>query len=46
MELAFAAQRGAARIEFRDVEVNAALDPSWFRLVRAPVSSAPGEPRP
>lgn len=46
MELDFASQRGTARIEFRDVEVNPALDPSWFRLVRAPVSSAPGEPRP
>ncbi len=46
MELDFAFQKGGALIEFRDAEVNAALDPKWFRLKAAPVSSAPGEPRP
>ena len=51
MELDFAYQKGGALIEFRDAEVNAALDPKWFRLTqsnpRTPrVSWAIGEPRP
>jgi hypothetical protein len=46
VELDFAFQKGGALIEFRDVEVDAALDPSWFRLNPARVSSAPGEARP
>jgi hypothetical protein len=46
VEFDFAYQKGGALIEFRDAEVNAALDPTWFRLSPAPVSSAAGEPRP
>jgi hypothetical protein len=46
VELDFAFQKGGALVEFRDAEVNAALDPSWFRLNPARVSSAPGEARP
>lgn len=46
VELDFAFQKGGAVIEFRDAEVNAALDPKWFRLKGTPVSSAAGEPRP
>jgi hypothetical protein len=46
MELDFAYQKGGALIEFRDAEVNAALDPKWFRLLPTQVSSAPGEARP
>lgn len=46
MELDFAYQKGGALIEFRDAEVNAALDPKWFRLMAPQGSSPPGEPRP
>jgi hypothetical protein len=46
IELEFAFQRGGALLEFRDVEVNPALDPRWFRLEAPRVSSAPGETRP
>jgi hypothetical protein len=46
VELDFAFQKGGALIEFRDAELNAALDPTWFRLKPPRVSSAPGEPRP
>jgi hypothetical protein len=46
VELEFAFQKGGALIEFRDAEVNAVLDPQWFRLNLPRVSSAPGEPRP
>jgi hypothetical protein len=45
-ELEFPAQRGAAVVEFREVELNPALDAKWFRLAPAQVSSAAGEPRP
>jgi hypothetical protein len=46
IELDFAFQKGGALIEFRDAEINAALDAKWFRLLPPPVSSAPGETRP
>jgi hypothetical protein len=46
MELDFAFQKGGALIEFRDAQVNAPLDPAWFRLAPPPVSSPPGETRP
>jgi len=48
VELSFPLQKGSALIEFRDAELNAALDPKWFRLpsAQARVSSPPGEARP
>lgn len=46
MELDFAFQKGGALIEFREVEVNAALDASWFRLTGRANSAASGEARP
>lgn len=45
-ELEFPGQRGGAIVEFREVELNPALDARWFRLAPAQVSSAAGEPRP
>ncbi len=45
-ELAFPAQKGTAIVEFREVELNAALDPSWFRLKGSQVSWRAGESRP
>jgi hypothetical protein len=44
--LDFAFQKGGALIEFRDAELNAVLEPEWFRLRAAQVPSAPGESRP
>jgi hypothetical protein len=44
IELDFISYKGSARLELRDVEVNPALDPSWFRL-KAPAQSA-AEARP
>ena len=46
IELAFPFQKGSALLEYREVELNAALDTKWFRLVKPRVSSAAGEPRP
>ncbi len=46
VELDFAFQKGGARIEFRDVEVNAALDPMWFRLKPTAGPAASGAQRP
>ena len=46
IELAFPFQKGSALLEYREVELNAALDTKWFRLVKPRVSSATGEPRP
>ncbi len=46
IELDFISYKGSALIEFREAEVNAALDTKWFRLAKPQVSSAPGEPRP
>jgi len=48
VELSFPLQKGSALIEFRDAELNAALDAKWFRLpsAQARVSSPPGEARP
>jgi hypothetical protein len=40
MELDFAFQKGGALIEFRDAEVNAPLEPEWFRLKTAANSAA------
>jgi hypothetical protein len=46
VELDFAFQKGGAQIEFRDVELNPVLDPSWFRLKAAANSASSGAPRP
>jgi hypothetical protein len=45
MELDFAYQKGGALIEFRDAEVNAELDPRWFRLGGPSAKSNPHTPR-
>ncbi len=46
IELEFAFQHGAAKIEFHEAEVNAALDPKWFRLnVLRPSAAAGGARR-
>ena len=45
VEMEFAFQKGGALIEFRDVEVNPALDPKWFRLTARGTGSNGTSPR-